>query len=64
MPTLIKQAPGVLVGVALACSACAQTWPAKPIRYIVPFPPGGPTDTFSRALTAPVPPVRAAPLLA
>ena len=31
--------------------AQAQTYPSKPIRFIVPFPPGGGTDTNSRALT-------------
>jgi len=39
--------------VALACAlvpslAAAQAWPAKPIRMIIPFPPGGPTDLMGR----------------
>jgi tripartite-type tricarboxylate transporter receptor subunit TctC len=32
--------------------AQADTWPSKPIRWIVPYPPGGGTDLVSRALTA------------
>jgi tripartite-type tricarboxylate transporter receptor subunit TctC len=32
--------------------AQAETWPSKPIRWIVPYPPGGGTDLVSRALTA------------
>ena len=31
-------------------SACAQEWPAKSIRWIVPFPPGGAMDVIARAL--------------
>jgi tripartite-type tricarboxylate transporter receptor subunit TctC len=42
----------------LACTAALPValpvhaqYPAKPIRFIIPFPPGGGTDTNSRALT-------------
>jgi tripartite-type tricarboxylate transporter receptor subunit TctC len=36
--------------IALAAPAIAQNYPAKPIHLIVPFPPGGGTDLFSRAI--------------
>jgi tripartite-type tricarboxylate transporter receptor subunit TctC len=46
---------GVLVVVGLACvlgmnAAHAQAWPAKTIRWIVPWPPGGGADVLSRIL--------------
>ena len=38
-----------IIGLAFAAACGAQAYPSKPLRWIVPFPPGGPTDTFSRA---------------
>jgi tripartite-type tricarboxylate transporter receptor subunit TctC len=39
-----------LCAIALAGVAIAQGYPAKPVRLIVPFPPGGATDVLSRAV--------------
>jgi len=36
--------------VLAAASASAQSWPEKPIRFYVGFPPGGSTDLISRLL--------------
>ena len=37
-----------LASVAAPLTVSAQAYPSKPIRLILPFPPGGPTDIVGR----------------
>ena len=43
---------GALAAVLAPSLAVAQSWPNKPVTWVVPFPAGGGTDAFARPLTA------------
>ena len=40
-----------LLALLASSSALAQAWPQRPIKVVIPFPPGGPTDLVMRTAT-------------
>src|SRR5204863_4015975 len=51
------------VSLFFATLAAAQSYPAKPIHLIVPFPPGGGNDTVARAIAQQVSPDLGQPMV-
>ena len=51
MKLWIRRIAAAIALLSAAGIAAAQAWPQKPIRIIVPYPPGGTSDILARALT-------------
>ena len=63
MGSFRRWASAALAFVLVAGLAQAQDWPSKPIRMVVPYPPGGGTDIVARIVNEKLSPELGAPIV-
>lgn len=54
MKRIIQRAIALTAGVLLAASAMADSYPARPVNLMVPYPAGGPSDAIGRIFSTPL----------
>lgn len=48
---MLRNVAAALAAMCVSLAANGQSWPTKPVRMIVPFPPGGTTDIMARVIS-------------
>ncbi|MBW6396929.1 tripartite tricarboxylate transporter substrate binding protein [Roseomonas sp. HJA6] len=56
-PRITRRALPALAALAAAPAAAQASWPTRPIRFVVPWPPGGLNDLLARAFNDKVGPI-------
>lgn len=46
-PSIVRSLALALAASLVATPILAQGWPSKPVRFVVPFPPGGTVDLLA-----------------
>ena len=59
----MKRSMLFVLALLTAAAAGAQDWPARPVHFIVPYPPGGGTDIIARIMQAPLAEALAQPVV-